>query len=134
MAEVTGKTIAEQAAERALNLYDAAQGVLLNAVKEYGPKVVDAILFVVRVNAAQRLLVSFVALAVLLAIMRACYEKFKTTKDETTTFLCVCGMAVVAIISAYPLSEILSLWNWVALFMPEMALTHDAIELLKSKM
>ncbi len=134
MAEVTSKTIAEQAAERALNLYDAAQGVLLNAVKEYGPDVVDAILFVVRVNAAQRLLVSFVALAVLLAIMRACYKKFKTTKDEGTAFLCICGMVVAAIISACPLIGILSLWNWVALFMPEMALTRDAIELLKSKM
>lgn len=134
MAEVTGKTIAEQAAERALNLYDAAQGVLLNAVKEYGPDVVNAILFVVRVNAAQKLFVSIVALTVLVVCIRGCYKTLKSTRCEDTKFLCCIGLIAMSVMAMFPICQLLNLWNWVALFMPEMALTHDAIELLKSKM
>ena len=115
-------------------MYDAAQGVILNAVNEYGPDVVNAILFVVRINAAQRLLVSFVAIAVLFAIARSCYKHLKATKDEDVGMLCLVGLFMCATTAMYPLSQILNLWNWVALFMPEMALIHDAIELLKSKM
>lgn len=56
------------------DMFQAAQNTIVNAVKEYGPQAVDAVLWVVRLDNLQTLLAAWIPILILAFVARQFYK------------------------------------------------------------
>lgn len=100
---------------------------------EFTPKVIDAAVDVTMVNGMQQLLTSVILLIVSVLSYKCCkfnYTKFDTCDIDSGgalaySVVCIvcCAICIILPIIAVPL--LFDVWNWVALFNPELALARQ---------
>ena len=120
--------------QKAIQLLDKLESVVV----DYTPKVVDLALNVVRVDAVGNILLiillgifSIVVPIVFYKVWSRLNDKCKENKDSDTEmarFFTAFGGIVSFIILIWTfLYSIVSIWGWVGLFYPELALAHKLI-------
>jgi ABC-type proline/glycine betaine transport system permease subunit len=138
------ETLVTKAAESASNVFEAASNIISKAIEQYGQAAIDAVLWVVRIDAAQQLITAILAFLLLaifgLVLIFKTKSWFKSLNDMDS------GLGVVLIIPygifigfiAYTLNTkydtITNVWLYTALFKPELYLTKQAIDLAKKKL
>lgn len=105
-------------------------------VVKYSPDVADAALMIVRVDAAETLLWSLAMLLITISVIlkyREGYsawlkEKLSGHSPDAAIASIIFGLQIPAAVMFFSLSDILSIWNWVALFEPKLALAKRIAE------
>lgn len=120
----------ETAANLATQLFSSAESL----VNKYGPTVVDTVLWVTRIEALNKLAIGFIALAVLIFLVKKLFTWANSGDPEVyeNEGLIVVGVvlggfgAIVSFIVACIM--LLNIWNYVAVVKPELYLTKKAVD------
>jgi hypothetical protein len=155
MNEKTLATVADSWIERAVSssgdLFSAASKIIVDGVTEYGPMVVDSVLWVVRIDALQDLILSWLIVGF---IVFAAAKLFKTVKDRKERFyredtmrwsnweakqchgtdmvLAFASVAIALII--FCVSPASNVWKYVAVVKPEFYLVKKTIDLVEIRL
>lgn len=155
MNEKTLATVADSWIERAVSssgdLFSAASKIIVDGVTEYGPMVVDSVLWVVRIDALQHIILSWLVIGV---FVFAAAKLFKTAKDYKGRFYredtmhwsnweakkCHGNDMILALVSAvvalfiFCVSPASNVWKYVAVVKPELYLVKKTIDLVEIRL
>lgn len=139
----TGAVI-EKAASMATDIFSAAAGIVTKGVEQYGPQVIDAVLMVVRIDAAQYLLIGWLTFFVCVYGLWFIATGF-TKRDWDNRIMSNLGelgvvavtvvfstMVGVLLFSAIP--RITDVWKYTAIVKPELYLVKKTIDLVETKL
>lgn len=150
--EVTMVTVADKAldkasllissaADKATDIFSAASNIISEGVKTYGPSVIDAVLWVVRIDALQQLLFGF--LLTIFSLTAFYLINLSKTKlqlwqhADATDGFSIGGAIVLSAALIFPLSagvsRITDLWLYTAVVKPELYLVKRTIDLVDKK-
>lgn len=125
-------------AEKSGDMFQAAAGIITDSIVKYGPQAIDAVLWVVRIDAAGDLLSAFfwIILALILGYLTFLgNNKYTKWKEEMHPVDKTGNNMVVSLILAAMLlpniGTVTDIWNYVAIAKPELYLvkkTMDAVE------
>lgn len=134
------------AADKASNVFEAASNIISHAVDTYGPQAVDAVLWVVRVDAIQYLVLGWVMFLMFLTSVIFVWTGFSNRKwlerwdkmGEGRTFvtfiLGVITLVVTFILGVNSIPRITNVWEYTAVAKPELYLAKQAVDIVKAKL
>lgn len=123
------------AADKASNVFEAASNIISHAVDTYGPQAVDAVLWVVRVDAIQYLVLGWVMFLMFLTSVIFVWTGFSNRKwlerwDEMGE-----GRTLVTfILGVNSIPRITNVWEYTAVAKPELYLAKQAVDIVKAKL
>ena len=143
MAEVLNiDQVIAKALDKTVDVFEAVSKTLTNAVTEYGPQAVEAVLWVIRLDHIQILATGVLWLIVLLVfwfkwwkVLKADYAKNNNRVEYMSTQVCVptfFALFFTVIISLNPVVEIFNVWNYVAVAKPEMWIAKQVVVKVES--
>lgn len=127
-----------------VEIIDQVQSGLAKAgalASEHAPQAVDALLWVKRIEGIQVLATSLLFLVIGIAGLVAVYKLGKKSvlllKDYEDAGAPLLALTIMIAVFAFPFTfksiyAILDVWNYVAIFKPELAIAHDIIETVKA--
>ena len=138
----------EKASAKAFDIFSAAANVLTDGIKEYGPQVVDAVLWVVRIDAIQSLLIEWlwfvVCLIILVKIIRGWFynDWNKTLEDRNTDSADISGLQFLSVVIGVfccvgiivSSSYVLDVWKYTAIVKPELYLVKKTMNIVEERM
>lgn len=134
------------AADKASNVFEAASNIISHAVDTYGPQAVDAVLWVVRVDAIQYLVLGWVMFLMFLTSVIFVWTGFSNREwlerwDEmgegrtlVTFILGVITLVVTIILGVNSIPRITNVWEYTAVAKPELYLAKQAVDIVKAKL
>lgn len=152
------ETLVQQAAGLASNAFDAVQNVIVNAVTQYGPSVVDALLWVVRIDALQHLASGWIPILLAIVAIRVSYKKFMAGGERIDQLRAKEGqvpysqivervseiqwvmvgwasvIATALLVGALSFKQVTNVWYYVAVAKPELYLAKQAVDLTMAKL
>ena len=136
----------EAAASAATNVFEAASNILTTAVDKYGQQVVDAVLWVVRIDAIQSLVtwwiifscsVGFIYWVVTGFTKRKWWEQLDDVADQGGGMMggfLVIGCIISGVMTFVSASHITDVWTYTAVAKPELYLAKQAVDIVKTKL
>ena len=134
------------AADKASNVFEAASNIISHAVDAYGPQAVDAVLWVVRVDAIQYLVLGWVMFLMFLTSVIFVWTGFSNRYwlerwDEmgegrmfVTFILGVITLGGSIILGVNSIPRITNVWEYTAVAKPELYLAKQAVDIVKAKL
>ena len=144
MADVTDKALDKadalvtMAADKAVDIFQAASNLIAESTSKYGPTVIDTVLNVVRVDHIQTLFLAYVGLAVMsVSIYKLVKWLNKPTNrdwDEAIPGILLFSLIFEVIVWNFCyVSKVLDVWEYVAVAKPELYLAKRTIDLVERK-
>ena len=134
----------QTAATTASNVFEAASNILTTAVEKYGQSVVDAVLWVVRIDALQLLVSAWGMVAVTFGVLyfittgftrRDWHNRIENGGSDGFLYIPVVMAFVAAIIIAMAqVSTITNVWLYTAIAKPELYLAKQAVDIVKERL
>lgn len=134
------------AAEKATNVFEAAANILTDAVATYGPQAVDAVLWVVRFDAVQYLVIGWLMFIVAMSgaifawtgFTRRNWRRRWIEGSEGDNFLqFIMGLVLfitVILTGIHSIGRVTDVWQYVAVAKPELYLAKQAVDIVKAKL
>ena len=134
------------AADKASNVFEAASNIISHAVDVYGPQAVDAVLWVVRVDAIQALVLGWVMFFLFLTSVIFVWTGFSNRNwlerwndmGEGRTFvtfiLGVITLVTTILLGVNSIPRIVDVWQYTAVAKPELYLAKQAVDIVKAKL
>jgi len=118
------------ATQKATELLDK----LTTLAEKYAPQVYQTAIDVVQVQAIGEICLSLLCLLVLYLswqkILKLYKQGFFDDTDEAACVIsCVLGLSMTFVIGLFSLFSLCDIWNWVALFNPDLALAHKILNI-----
>jgi len=130
------------AADKAGDIFQASNEIVTNAIEKYGQHAIDAVLWVVRIDAAQVLVTGFLWFFLAFLSMYLLKNKLKVTRDwyngdnaeSLFKFLFMWG-STIAICWMFVLgfNIVTNVWYYVAVAKPEIYLVKQVVDVVKQK-
>ena len=125
----------ETAANLATQLFSSAESV----VNKYGPTVVDTVLWITRIEAMNKLAIGFIALAVLIFLVKKGKQLHAWVKDKDNNLEVEDAMPGIVVVIAFgglgaiasfivACIMLLNIWNYVGIVKPEIYLAKKAVD------
>ena len=116
--------------QKAIELLDK----LAILAEKYTPQVYQTAVNVVQIQAMGKLCLSALFLLVLYfscqKILKLHKQGFFDDKDEAACVIsCIFGISAALVTGAYSLANLFDVWNWVALFKPDLALAYKILNI-----
>lgn len=134
----------QAAATAATNVFEAASNILTTAVEKYGQSVVDAVLWVVRIDALQVLMTAWIMVLVMFAVgyfiitgftRRNWDERIDRSGMAPPVFT---GIVVYVVISFFIVFShfptITNVWLYTAIVKPELYLAKQAVDMVRERL
>ena len=132
------------AATKATNVFEAASNIITKGVELYGKDAVNAVLWVVRIDAIQHLVIAWVLTIITLSFFkwewggfmkREWHKKIIAWSYDGIVYLPlgICNVILILILY-FNSSQVLNVWNYVAVAKPELYLAKQAVEVVKDKL
>ena len=155
MAQVADKAldkagiIVEKAAEAANDIFAATAGIVTNGIEQYGSSVIEAVLWVVRIDAVHSLLVGFLCLTLSSCIIWATFYRksgnlwgwagaFKETHrySDSMEYLVpiITTITALAIFIIGALPRVTDVWLYTAVVKPELYLVKKTVDLVEKNL
>lgn len=134
----------DAAASAAGNVFEAASNILTTAVDKYGQTVVDAVLWVVRVDAIQILVTWWLTVLFALGVIYFMWTGF--TRRNWQQRISDCGGEVIlhfpvvaatvacVVVLSHGFYQVTNVWTYTAVFKPELYLAKQAVDVVKAKL
>lgn len=147
---VVGKVIdrtedfVQAAATAATNVFEAASNILTTAVEKYGQSVVDAVLWVVRIDALQVLVTAWILVLMVVAMgyfiatgftRRNWDERAVRHSLEAPLFIGILTYTIIGLITMinyFP--TVTNVWLYTAVAKPELYLAKQAVDMVKERL
>lgn len=132
--------------EKSSSIFEAAANIITDAVMKYGPQAVDVVLWVVRIDAAQYLLIGwlmfFVSAASAVFVWtgfsrRGWRQRWSNESDEhnIVQFCMVAPLVIMALVmGSKSIDRVTDGWQYVAVAKPELYLAKQAVDAVKAKL
>lgn len=120
----------------ASNIFDASKKVITDAIDQYGPQAIEAVLWVVRIDAIQVIVTSLFFVIVCVIIFNKCLKKFKESlliSYSEMPFIWGACMLCVAVFGFIKFQPLINVWNYVAVVKPEVYLVKQVVDVVKNK-
>lgn len=134
----------DAAASAAGNVFEAASNILTTAVDKYGQSVVDAVLWVVRVDAIQILVTWWLAIFFVFGVFYYMWTGFSRRNwqgrisdcggEVILHFPVVIVSIVGCVILMHGFAHVTNVWTYTAVFKPELYLAKQAVDVVKAKL
>lgn len=134
------------AAEKATNVFEAAANILTDAVATYGPQAVDAVLWVIRFDAVQYLVIRWLMFIVSLSgaifawtgfTRRNWRERWIRGSGDDNVLQFFMGLALfitIIVTGIHSIGRVTNVWQYVAVAKPELYLAKQAVDIVKAKL
>lgn len=131
-----------KAADTATDVFQAASTVITDAVATYGPQAVDALLWVVRIDAAQQLISAALAMVgviwgvvfVWTGFTRREWAQRISDASEGFLYLPICAAAVIAaFVAIASFRTVTNIWLYTAVIKPELYLVKQVVDVVKER-
>lgn len=114
----------------ALTIHQIAS-IIKNLGAQYGPGAVSGTMAAIRIDSIQTILVAALFFAIGLKAFRSlCRVVIKNGSSEVRDLMSLavmCGLGVSVIITLGGLYKLLSIWDWIGAFKPQLKLAHDLL-------
>ena len=138
-------TVVEKAADAATDIFSAAAGIISDGVSKYGPQVIDSVLWVVRVDAIQYLLLGWISFAIIFGFWyfvwtgftRRNWDSRMSEASNDGALHVVCAIAVIVSIVFFCTSTIwrvTDVWKYTAVAKPELYLVKKTVDMVEKKL
>lgn len=151
MAQVADKaldkvsTVVEKAADAATDIFSAAAGIMSDAAGKYGPQVIDSVLWVVRIDAIQYLLIGWLSFFALLSYWAWVWTGFsrRNWSDRMSecssdggihAILAFSVILTLVIFSVSTVQRITDVWKYTAVIKPELYLVKKTVDMVEKKL
>ena len=131
------------AANSASDIFQAAAGIVTKGVEQYGPQVIDAVLWVVRIDAIQQLVFGW-AIVILSAVIiylinfsKGKLNLWQYGKVSEGFSYVVCVFATLGAVAPFFLSglpKVTDVWLYTAVAKPEVYLVKRTIEIVEHRL
>lgn len=130
------------AADKAVDIFDASKHIIGDAIDKYGQQAIDAVLWVVRIDCAQTLFASFILVAFSLFSYYFIFTGFTKRNWDTRIINSSEGflylpISVYCIILSFVFysnfKTVTNMWNYVCVAKPELYLVKQTIDVVKEK-
>lgn len=136
-----GDKIVTAAADAAGNIFEAAANLVSSGIDKYGAQAIDAVLWVVRIDAIQTLVTAYFTIIISgIAIYIVNWSKTKLNLfrywKASEGFVVIPAMVVnviAAIAIVLNIVAVTNVWNYVAIAKPELYLVKKAITIVEKK-
>lgn len=136
------ETLIIKATETASSIFEAASNIITKAAMEYGPTAIDALLTVVRIDAAQKIIYGIIALLLIIVPLKVnkyfkskineLHEEYRGSSDYNFGIFV---MRVFGIVLFYfGINTLANIWLYVAIVKPELYLVKQAVDITKEKL
>lgn len=134
----------QAAATAATNVFEAASNILTGVVEKYGQSVVDAVLWVVRVDALQELVTAWILVLIVMAVgyfiitgftRRNWNERIDRSgmaPPVVTGFVIYVVISFVIVFSYFP--TVTNIWLYTAVAKPELYLAKQAVDMVRERL
>ena len=143
MKDNTGKVIenasslVEKIGTTAIDIFDASKKVVIDAIDQYGSQAIEAVLWVVRIDAIQTLIVALFWCILAIWIFNKSLKNFKKYEnsnfDSDMPIVWFISMFLCVVVLGFNLKPILNVWNYVAIAKPEIYLVKQVVDIVKNK-
>jgi hypothetical protein len=134
----------EAAASAATNVFEAASNIVSEAVTKYGQSVVDAVLWVVRIDALQTLVTAWMFVGICVGIMyfittgftrRNWSSRIENGGSDGLLYVpIVVAYGVALIIATLQLHTVSNIWLYTGVVKPELYLAKQAVDIVKERL
>lgn len=134
----------QAAATTATNVFEAASNILTTAVEKYGQSVVDAVLWVVRIDALQTLVTAWMFVGICIGIMYFITTGFTKRKwstrienggsDGLLYVPIVVAYGIALIVATLQLHTVSNIWLYTGVVKPELYLAKQAVDIVKERL
>lgn len=134
----------QAAATAATNVFEAASNIITTAVEKYGQSVVDAVLWVVRIDALQVLVTAWIMLLVVFAVgyfivtgftRRKWDERAESSGAAGPLFIGIVGYCIIGLfVVINHFSTVTNVWLYTAIAKPELYLAKQAVDMVKERL
>ena len=131
------------AADKASNIFEAASNIISAAVDQYGAQAVDAVLWVVRIDALQILITWWLAAGFALGTIYFIVTGFTRRKwqerisnvggDVLIHFPIIVAALAATVVLFHSFPRITNVWTYTAVVKPELYLAKQAVDIVKAK-
>lgn len=129
-------TLVESIGVTAIDMFDASKKVVIDAIDQYGPQAIEAVLWVVRIDAIQTLVTALFCLILGVFIFKNSLDKFKSYDNNPYSDMSVfwfISMVLSVIFVGYTMKPLIDVWNYVAVVKPEIYLVKQVVDIVKNK-
>ena len=140
MADSTEKVIdkasslVEKIGATAIDIFDASKKVVIDAIDQYGSQAIEAVLWVVRIDAIQTLVVALFWFILFIFIFKKSFDKFRQAiKQNDTPEVWFISMVVCTFLLFIKAAPLINVWNYVAVVKPEIYLVKQVVDIVKNK-
>lgn len=130
------------AADKAMDIFDASKHIIGDAIEKYGQQAIDAVLWVVRIDCAQSILSAFLLCLFVIGNFYFAYTGFKKREwdkrinSSSDGFLYI-PMFFYSIFLMFVLygntKTVTNMWNYVCVAKPELYLVKQTVDIVKEK-
>jgi uncharacterized membrane protein len=134
----------QAAATTASNVFEAASNILTTAVEKYGQSVVDAVLWVVRIDALQVLVTAWIFVGMAIFVIsfittgftrRGWSSRIENGGSDGLLYVPVIVAYIIAVVVAsLQLSTVSNIWLYTAVAKPELYLAKQAVDIVKERL
>ncbi len=144
MADSTEKVIdkasslVEAIGATSIDIFDASKKVVIDAIDQYGSQAIEAVLWVVRIDAIQTLFVALFWCILAIWIFNKSLKNFKKYENgnihsDNMHIVWFISMFLCVVTLGFNLKPILNVWNYVAIAKPEIYLVKQVVDIVKNK-
>lgn len=130
-------SLVEKIGATAIDIFDASKKVVIDAIDQYGSEAIDAVLWVVRIDAIQTLIVALFWCILAIWIFNKSLKYFKKYEndnfDSDMPIVWFISMFLCVVVLGFNLKPILNVWNYVAIAKPEIYLVKQVVDIVKNK-
>lgn len=118
----------------AIDIFDASKKVVIDAIDQYGSQAIEAVLWVVRIDAIQTLVVALFWFILFIFIFKKSFDKFRQAiKQNDTPEVWFISMVVCVFFWFIKAAPLINVWNYVAVVKPEIYLVKQVVDIVKNK-
>lgn len=119
----------------AIDIFDASKKVVIDAIDQYGSQAIEAVLWVVRIDAIQTLVVALFWCILFIFIFKKSFDnKFRQTiKQNGMHEVWFISMVVCTFLWFIKAAPLINVWNYVAVVKPEIYLVKQVVDIVKNK-
>lgn len=127
-------SLVEKIGETAIDIFDASKKVVIDAIDQYGSQAIEAVLWVVRIDAIQTLVVALFWFILFIFIFKKSFDKFRQAiKQNDTPEVWFISMVVCVFLWFIKAAPLINVWNYVAVVKPEIYLVKQVVDIVKNK-
>ena len=128
-------SLVEKVGATAIDIFDASKKVVIDAIDQYGSQAIEAVLWVVRIDAIQTLVVALFWCILFIFIFKKSFDnKFRQTiKQNGMHEVWFISMVVCTFLWFIKAAPLINVWNYVAVVKPEIYLVKQVVDIVKNK-